>query len=50
MEFENKKCDAYKYYMPKPESVQENSTELDHPILTRRPDLILVNKKKRTGF
>ena len=43
--------------MHKPESVQENEThkillnfgtQTDHPITSRRPDLVLINKKKRT--
>ena len=41
--------------MHKPESIQENEThkilrdfeiETDHRILARRPDLVLINKKK----
>ena len=45
------------WYMLKPKSVQENETHkilrdfkihMDHSISARRPDLILINKKKRT--
>ena len=43
--------------MPKADFVQENRThkilsdfdiQMDHYIPTRRPDLVLINKKKRT--
>ena len=46
-----------KWYMHKPESVLENEThkilwdyeiQTDHLIPARRPDLVLINKKKRT--
>ena len=46
-----------KWYMHKPESVQVNEThkicwnfeiQTDHLILTRRPNLMIVNKRKRT--
>ena len=41
-----------KWYMLKPESVQEKEThkilwDFDHPIPARRPDLVLINKKKK---
>ena len=48
---------ATKWCLQKPESVQENEThwilldfdiQMYHPIPTRRPDLMLINKKKRT--
>ena len=45
---------ADKWYLHKPESVQENEIlwdfgiEIDHPMQARRPDLILINKMKRT--
>ena len=48
---------ATKWYMHKPESVLENEThkilwdfeiQTDHLITARRPDLVLINKKKRT--
>ena len=39
--------------MYKPESLLENETyeillETNHPVSTRRSDLVLINKKKRT--
>ena len=46
-----------KCYMHKPESVVENeiykilcdfSIEMDHLIQARRPDLVIINEKKRT--
>ena len=48
---------ATKWYMHKPESVLENKThkilwdfeiQTDHLITARRPDLVLINKEKRT--
>ena len=45
--------------MQKPESVQENETQkilrdfeiqMDHFIQFRKPDLVLINKKKRTCY
>ena len=48
---------ATKWYTHKPESVLENEThkilwdfeiQTDHLITARRPDLVLINKKKRT--
>ena len=47
-----------KCYMHNPESVQENEMhkflwdfeiQTDHLISARQPDLVIVNKKKRTG-
>ena len=38
-----------KWYMHKPESVLKNETQkilCDHQISVRRPDLVIVNKKK----
>ena len=49
---------TYKWYMHNPESVQENEahklpwefeTQTDHLISARRPDLVVINKKKRTS-
>ena len=46
-----------KWYMPNPESIVENETpkflwdfdiQTEHLISARRPDLIIINKKKRT--
>ena len=46
---------ADKWYMHKPESVLENEThkvlwdfeiQMDHPVTTRRQDIVLINKKK----
>ena len=46
-----------KYYLHQPESVLENEThkilwnfeiQMDHPISSKRPGLVLINKKKRT--
>ena len=48
-----------KWYINKPESVWENEThkilqdfetQINHTILARRPDLILINKKKRICY
>ena len=48
--------DADKWYMHKPESVLENETneilwdfeiQMDHPILVRKPDQVLINEKER---
>ena len=45
------------WYMPKPESTQKNEThkilgnfevQTDHKTSTRRPDLVLINKKRRS--
>ena len=47
---------ATKWYMHKPKSVLENEahkilcdfeTQMNHPIPVRRPDLVLINKKKK---
>ena len=46
-------------YMHKPESVLENEMQkilwdfkmqTDHPVQARRPNLVLINQKKRTGY
>ena len=48
---------ADKWHMHKKESVQENELhkllwdfeiQMNHPILVIKPDLVLINKKKRT--
>ena len=48
-----------KWYMHNPESVLENAThkllwdfemQTDHPIVARRPHLVIVNKKKKKTY
>ena len=52
LKFDHKK----KWYMPNPESVEENEkhkilkgfeTQTDHLISTRRPDLVIINKTEK---